>query len=129
MHIAKEITDRLLGGAPRGIVLMQLKELATLSLKQLTALNKIHGFPLGDNVRKRILRAFDGDATMLDRLELRYFTVQHIISLRAEGRFELMERLILLCFSTTDQKTVSMTVMRRRFYEIIDGPPTVRCML
>lgn len=119
-RLAQKITERLIGGAPRGIILMQLRELAVLTPEQLTAFNKIQGFPLEEKVRKKILRAFDGDTTMIDRLELRSITVRRIISLRAEGRFELMERLIMLCFSSTEQKTISMTEMHRRFYEIID---------
>lgn len=119
-QLAEALTERIIGGAPRGIILMQLRELARLTPKQLHALNKIQGFPLEDKVKKKILRAFDGDETMIDRLELRSIAVRRMINLRAEGRFELMEKLIMFCFSTTDQKTVSMTEMRRRFYEVID---------
>lgn len=137
---AEALTERLLGGAPRHLIGPQIEELSGLAGEQLAALNGIVQFPLADDMRKRILDVFEGDAAVLNRMEKRYETARAIIQADRQGLYELAEHRSAMGEGLDDNgNTVTMTKLRRHFHIIVNqvaegreftvtvrGKPTVR---
>jgi len=117
---AEAVVRRLMGTAPKHIMLPQIEELARLSPEQLAVLENIQQLPLGDDLRKKILDAFGGDDHILVRLEKRCEVAESIRKADEAGSYEINEHLASVMGLSTKQ-TLSASEVKEHFDAIINS--------
>ena len=89
-QLARDITEKLYGVAPRHLTRPQIAELEKLSLNQLSTLAEIEQFPIPEQLRAKLISEL-GSEEVLMRMEKRWRIVSAVIDAESKGLYEAAE--------------------------------------
>ena len=89
-QLARDITEKLYGGAPLHLPLPQIAELEKLSPNQLCTLAEIDQFPIPEKLRTKLILEL-GSEVILKRMEKRWRILSAVLDAERKGLYEAAE--------------------------------------